>query len=67
LADFNGVPEFQIGRMGFWNTDTMTNSYLDSLPRQFMRVMSGFDTDSDYYLARAVKEPCEELKLMVFP
>lgn len=67
MADMAGVPESQIRRMGLWNSDTMTNSYLDSLPRQFMRVMAGFNSDTSYYLPRAVEEPPEELKRLVFP
>lgn len=67
MADLAGVPESQIRRMGQWNTDTMSNVYLDSLPREFMRVMAGFETDASYFLARASEEPCEELKRLVFP
>lgn len=67
MADLLGVPPLQIQRMGGWNTDTMSNSYLDSLPRDFIRVMAGFDNDASYYLPRAVEEPCDELKQLVFP
>ncbi|KAG2214030.1 hypothetical protein INT45_001993, partial [Circinella minor] len=67
MADLAGVPESQIRRMGQWNTDTMTNSYLDSLPRQFMRVMAGFENDASYHLLRGIEEPCSDLKRMVFP
>ncbi|KAI8375774.1 hypothetical protein BD560DRAFT_433340, partial [Blakeslea trispora] len=37
MADLAGVPESQIRSMGQWNTDTMSNAYLDSLPREFVR------------------------------
>ncbi|KAG2210796.1 hypothetical protein INT45_010944, partial [Circinella minor] len=67
MADLAGVPESQIRRMGQWNTDTMTNAYLDSLPRQFMRVMAGFENDASYHLIRGIEEPCSDLKRMIFP
>ncbi|CEP12693.1 hypothetical protein [Parasitella parasitica] len=62
-----GVPEDEIRRMGRWNSDTMTNCYLDILPRQFIRVMAGFVNDSVYHLPRAVEVSCEALQQMVFP
>ncbi|KAG2216055.1 hypothetical protein INT45_013619 [Circinella minor] len=64
MADLASVPESQIQRMGQWNTDMMTNSYLDSLPRQFMRVMAGFENDASYHLLRGIEEPCSDLKRM---
>lgn len=67
MADLVGVSSAQIQRAGLWSQDTMTNAYLDSLPRQFMRVMAGFETDAAYHLPRAIEEPCEELKQLVFP
>lgn len=67
MADFCGVSESQIKRMGQWNQDTMNNAYLNSLPREIMRVFAGFDNDSRYRLPRATEEPCDELKRMVFP
>lgn len=33
----------------------MTISYLDSLPRQLMRVMADFENDSNYYLPSAIE------------
>ena len=67
MADLAGVPESQIRRMGLWNNDTMTNSYLDTLPRQFMRIMAGFETDASHHFPRGIEEPSEELKRLVFP
>ncbi|KAG2219716.1 hypothetical protein INT45_006048 [Circinella minor] len=58
MADLAGVPDSQIRRQGLWNSDTMTNSYVNSLPREF--------SDLQYHLPRA-KEPCDELKNLVFP
>ena len=66
-VDLAGVPESQIRRMGQWNTDTMTHAYLDTLPRQFMRVMAGFENDASYHLIRGIEEPCSDLKRMIFP
>ncbi|CEP08881.1 hypothetical protein [Parasitella parasitica] len=67
MADNFGIPAAQISRMGKWSTDVMTNSYLNTVPRQFMRGIAGFDTDTEYHIPRGIEEPCQELKNLVFP
>ncbi|CEP11593.1 hypothetical protein [Parasitella parasitica] len=67
MADNLGVPSSQISRMGQWSQDVMSNSYLDSVPRHLIRKLAGFESDANYYLARAIEEPPAELKRLVFP
>ncbi|CEP12362.1 hypothetical protein [Parasitella parasitica] len=45
------VLENDICRMGRGNSDTMTNCFLDILPKQFIHVMAGFVNDSVYHLS----------------
>ncbi|EED13539.1 hypothetical protein TSTA_097950 [Talaromyces stipitatus ATCC 10500] len=54
LAELNGVSEDQICWGGRWNADQMTDCYLTTLPRSFMRGIADFDPDwsSSYYLPR---------------
>ena len=42
LAELKGVSEDQIRRAGRWNQEQMIGCYLNSLPREFMRVMAGY-------------------------
>ncbi|KAI8883965.1 hypothetical protein K501DRAFT_272171 [Backusella circina FSU 941] len=59
IADSLDVISLQIQRMGCWNTESMSTSYLDSLLREFIRVMVGFQTDAVHHLPRAEEEPCD--------
>lgn len=67
MASMAGVPEEEVRRQGRWNQDVLTNCYINVLPRQFIRAMAGFEKDSLYHLPRAMEEPCQALKDMVFP
>ena len=65
IAELKGVSESQIRRAGHWNTDQMTGCYLNTLPRQFMRVLAGHpEKIGSFFVARAVPPPPELLSLV---
>jgi hypothetical protein len=41
LAELKGASEDQIRRAGCWNLEQMIGCYLNSLPREFMRIIAG--------------------------
>jgi hypothetical protein len=68
MADILGVNEDQIRRQGRWNNSTMNGAYLTTLPREMMRMMAGFSTNTrSFYLARAAIDPPAALCKKVFP
>ncbi|CEP09447.1 hypothetical protein [Parasitella parasitica] len=67
MADNFSIPAAQISRMGKWSTDMMINSYLTTVPYQFMKGIAGFHTHTEYHIPRGIEEPCKELKDLVFP
>ena len=52
-AELQGVSEFDLRRMGRWNSNAMEGCYLSQLPRAGMRALSGFSpTSANYFLPR---------------
>lgn len=68
-AELAGVSESQIRRAGRWNTDSLTNSYLTNIPREFVRGMAGFSpaVQGNYFLPRAQVVPPLSLQEEVWP
>ena len=64
-----GVPEASVRRAGRWNNDSMSISYLTSLPLDFVRSMAGFHHagQGDYYLPRAKIVPSQALVRSIWP
>ena len=68
LAELLGVPEAQIRRQGWWEQDVMVGCYLNSLPREFMRVMAGHPPNmGSFEIPRASLTPPDELLSMIWP
>ena len=58
MAEIKGVSEEQICCAGRWNTDQMTGCYLNTLPREFMRIMenrwrAGWSSEIQWYSLRS--------------
>ena len=68
-AEMAGVDETYIRRAGHWNSDAMTNCYLNSIARPFVRGMAGFEPNKtgNYFLPRAKVDPPETLVRAVWP
>lgn len=67
-AETHGTSLAQISQAGRWNQSVLCQAYLTHLPRQFMRVVSGFSTSpGDYYLARAARDPPYALQRQLWP
>jgi hypothetical protein len=64
-----GVPEPSVRRAGRWNNDSLSMSYLTSLPLDFVRSMAGFHHagQGDYYLPRAKIVPPPTLVRRIWP
>ena len=55
-------------RLGFWNLDSLTASYLNRvLPTNCLVGLAGFRPDSTYFIERDCLEPPQELQDMIFP
>lgn len=68
MCDLGGVDESMIKRLGRWNADCMSSSYVTGLPRQAMRSLGGYGTQQgSFYLPRSALEPPAELQAKVFP
>ena len=68
LAELLGVSEDQIRRQGWWDQDEMRGCYLNSLPREFMRVMAGHPAYMGCFeIPRASIVPPDELLSMIWP
>lgn len=68
ICDLGGVDEAMIKRLGRWNADCMTSSYVTGLPRQAMRSLGGYGTQQGtFYLPRSALEPPLELQAKMFP
>jgi hypothetical protein len=68
MAEFVGIPANSIRQGGRWNNQALENCYLESIPRDFLRGMAGFDARrKSFYLPRVSLRPSQELKALVFP
>lgn len=68
MAELKGVSEDQIRRAGRWNADQMTGCYLNTLPREFMRLMAGFPAAPGCFeIPRANISPPETLLSKIWP
>lgn len=68
MAELAGANESDIRRLGRWNNQALAGCYLSALPRSGMRTMAGFPpVAGSFFLRRAILEPPEALKKMVFP
>ena len=68
LAELKGVSEDQIRRAGRWNQEQMIGCYLNSLPREFMRLMAGHPAHMGCFeIRRAGITPPDELLSMIWP
>jgi hypothetical protein len=68
LAELLGVSEEQIRRQGWWDQDVVIGCYLNSLPREFMRVMAGHPAHMGCFeIPRANVTPPDELLSMIWP
>jgi hypothetical protein len=62
LAKLKGVAEEQIRRASRWNQEQMMGCYLNSLPREFIRMMAGHPAQAGCFeLRRASITPPDEL------
>ncbi|SAM07363.1 hypothetical protein [Absidia glauca] len=58
----------QIRRQGQWNNTTISGAYLTNLPREMVRLMTGFPTlGRFFYFARAALNPPTSLSMKLFP
>ena len=68
LAELLGVSEDQIHHQGWWDQDEMHGCYLNSLPREFMRVIAGHPAYMGCFeIPWASVVPLDELLLMIWP
>jgi hypothetical protein len=62
------VSEDQIRRAGRWNQEQIIGCYLNSLPREFMRVMAGHPSQIGCFeIRRASVTPPDELLSLIWP
>jgi hypothetical protein len=67
-AELKGVSEDQIRRAGRWNQEQMVGCYLNSLPREFMRIMAGHPCQMGCFeVQRASITPPDMLLSMIWP
>ena len=56
----------QISQASRWNQNVLYQAYLTYLPRQFIRIVTGFSkSPGDYFLARAVYDPPTALQTQI--
>jgi hypothetical protein len=68
MAELKGVSEEQIRRAGRWNQEQMAGCYLNSLPREFMRLMAGHPSQMGCFeIRRAAIAPPTELLSLIWP
>jgi Centromere DNA-binding protein complex CBF3 subunit, domain 2/Transcriptional activator of glycolytic enzymes len=68
LAELLGICLDEIRRQGHWNQEEMVGCYLNSLPREFMRVMAGHPRYMGCFeVPRASVAPPDELLSMIWP
>jgi hypothetical protein len=67
-AEIHGTSLAQITQAGRWNQSVLCQAYLTHLPREFMKIVSGFSrSQGDYFLARALFEPPSSLQSKIWP
>ena len=67
-AELKGVSDEQIRRAGRWNQEQMVDCYLSSLPREFMRLMSGHPAQRGCFEVRqAAVTPPDALLSLIWP
>ncbi|KAL2140333.1 hypothetical protein VTI28DRAFT_3977 [Corynascus sepedonium] len=67
-AELKGVSEDQIRSAGRWNQEQMVRCYLNTLPRNFMRLMAGHPSNMGRFeIRRAGLTPPEALLSMIWP
>lgn len=67
-AETHGSSLAQISQAGRWNQSVLCQAYLTHLPRQFMRIVTGFSASAgDYFLARAAHDPPAILQRQLWP
>ena len=67
-AELKGVSEDQIRCTGRWDQEQIVDSYLNSLPRKFMRTLAGhFPQMGCFEIRRASVAPPAELLSMIWP
>ena len=55
-------------RLGFWNLDSLTASYLcRTLPVDALKVLAGFEIQESYFITRDCIQPPQELLNQIFP
>lgn len=68
MAEFAGVNTESIRLGGRWNNQALENCYLQTIPRDLLRGLAGFDPKrKNFYIPRAMVTPPPQLKKMVFP
>jgi hypothetical protein len=67
-AEIHGTSLTQITQEGRWNQSVLYQAYLTHLPREFMKIVSGFSSsEGDCFLARALFKPPSSLQSKIWP